>query len=146
MPAATPEQGEAIRDSFETLAEAGFDGARAHLRNAGQAINAGDFAGSVRESITAVESVARTLDEKASLTLAPALRTISEKTNIHPDLMEGFRKIYGYTNDEQGIRHALLDDNAADVDMDDAVFMIGACASFVTYLVGKARRAGLLDP
>ena len=45
--------------------------------------------------------------------------------------------------DEKGIRHALTE-GKADVDMDDAVFMIGACASFVSYLVGKARAAGLI--
>jgi hypothetical protein len=33
----------------------------------------------------------------------------------------------------------------ANVDETDALFMIGACAAFVSYLIGKARSADLLD-
>jgi hypothetical protein len=50
----------------------------------------------------------------------------------------------GYTSDENGIRHALLDDGTAKVDETDALFMIGACAAFVSYLLSKAHAAGLI--
>ena len=53
-----------------------------------------------------------------------------------------FSQRYGYTNDEQGIRHALLDRDAADVGLDEALFMFGACASFAAYLTQKHRQAG----
>ena len=143
MPAATPEEGAAIRNAFDVLSDGGFDGARAHLRASADALNEGDYAGSVRESIHAVESVARRLNADASTSLAPALRTLEQHIALHPALREGFKKIYGYTSDESGIRHALLEGQAG-VDLEDAVFMIGACASFTTYLIGKARRSGLL--
>jgi hypothetical protein len=55
----------------------------------------------------------------------------------------GFGSLYGYTSDEQGIRHALLEPSS-NVDDADALFMIGACAAFVSYLISKARSAGLL--
>ena len=45
--------------------------------------------------------------------------------------------LYGYTSDEKGIRHALLNDDEARVDRDDAVFMLGACAAFASYLWRK---------
>ena len=48
--------------------------------------------------------------------------------------------MYGYTNDENGIRHALLEEGAAAVDLDDAVFMFGACASFAAYLVNRHKQ------
>ena len=48
-----------------------------------------------------------------------------------------------YTNDEKGIRHALLDDGTAKVDEADALFTLGACAAFVSYLINKARMSGL---
>ena len=143
VPAATVEEGEALHRAFQALEVAGFDGARAHLRKSAEAITSSDFPGSVRESIHAVESVARLLEDDASKTLTPALKALRTKVAIHPALEAGFSKIYGYTNDEEGIRHALLEGTAA-VDKEDAVFMLGACASFITYLVGKARRAGLL--
>jgi hypothetical protein len=59
-------------------------------------------------------------------------------------MRQGFKNLYNYTNDEKGIRHSLLDDGTAAVDESDALFMIGACAAFVTYMINKARAAGLL--
>ncbi len=56
----------------------------------------------------------------------------------------GFDSLYGYTSDSQGVRHALLDKGAPDVDETDALFMLGACAAFVSYLINRARAAGLL--
>jgi len=63
---------------------------------------------------------------------------------MHGALKKGFLAIYGFTSDEQGIRHALLDKDAPDVDEVDALFMIGACSAFVSYLINKARLTGLL--
>jgi hypothetical protein len=77
--------------------------------------------------------------------LTGALDRLGKSASIHGALKAGFNSIYGYTNDEKGIRHSLLDSSAPKVDETDALFMIGACASFVSYLIGKARVAGLLD-
>ena len=136
------EQGEAVRRAIETLGESGMEGAAAHLRQAAQHINAGQYGDSIADSIHAVESVARVLDSKASQTLAPALDSL-EKAGLlkHPALKEAFKKLYGYSSDEQGIRHALLDRDSPDVGLDEAMFMFGACASFAAYLVAKQRKA-----
>lgn len=144
VPRATEQEGDAIKRAFTVLADAGLDAARSHLRGAAELINSGKYGDSVRESIHAVESVARTLDPKASKTLNPALKALEKHARIHPALKEGFVKIYGYTSDEGGIRHSLLE-NEPNVDLEDAVFMFGACASFTTYLIGKARKAGLIQ-
>jgi hypothetical protein len=58
-------------------------------------------------------------------------------------MKQGFNSLYGYTSDEQGIRHPMLDDGTANVDETDAIFMIGACAAFISYLINKARIAGI---
>jgi hypothetical protein len=63
---------------------------------------------------------------------------------IHPALGKGFGSLYGFTSDEKGIRHALLDKPGAEVDETDALYMVGSCAAFVSYLINKARQAGLL--
>jgi hypothetical protein len=54
-------------------------------------------------------------------------------------MKKGFLALYGYTSNEQGIRHALLEAGAPAVDETDALFMIGACAAFVSYMINKAR-------
>jgi hypothetical protein len=104
---------------------------------------AGRYADSLRESIHSVESTARVLEPSGSL--SGALARLEKKANIHGALKQGFNSLYGYSSDEQGVRHALLDAGDANVDEADALFMFGACAAFVSYLINKARAAGLLD-
>jgi hypothetical protein len=45
--------------------------------------------------------------------------------------------LYGYSSDEEGVRHALVFKEEAQVDEADALFMLGACASFVSYLLAR---------
>ena len=137
LPAATPDEGNAIVQSLDVLGNAGLNGSASHLRNASACINRGDWGGSVRESIHAVESVARQLDPEAAKTLAPALKSLQRHGRLHPAVTDAFSKLYGYTSDQQGIRHALLDQTDAQVGQDEAVFMLGACASFASYLWRK---------
>ena len=106
LPTATPEEGEALQNALVQLSEAGFSGAREHLRKAGELTNGGDWRGSIRESIHAVESVARRLDPRAAKTLGPAIDRLKNEHGMHPALAEACKKLYGYTSDEDGIRHA----------------------------------------
>ncbi len=142
IPIASEAERSTLERAFADLATSEFHGARAHLREAGITLTAGDYTASIRESIHAVESVARSLE--AAGKLSNALAILEKSAAIHGGLKSGFLSIYGYTSDEQGIRHPLIDGPSAKVDETDALFMIGACASFVSYLIGKARSAGLL--
>ena len=139
-PAATREEGEAILQATTELGAAGLAGAVNHLRKAADCIHQGDPPGAVRESIHAVESTARSFDPKAK-TLDPALRSLEAAGGLYPALKQAFSKLYGFTSDEQGIRHALIDSPQADIGQDEAVFMLGACASFSSYLARKHRRS-----
>ena len=137
FPRSNEAQGEATREAIKTIRDGGMEGPETHLRQAAEHINAQRFAESIKDSIHAVESVARRIDPK-SKPLAPVLNSLEKAGLIkHPALKKAFSKLYGYTSDEQGIRHALLDKNAPDVDLDEAMFMFGACASFAAYLVNK---------
>lgn len=93
-----------------------------------------DYRNAVKESISAVESVARTLTKKDDL--VPALAELEKKHQLHPVLKQGFIKLYSYTNGEDGIRHAMLDDKA-DVTEADARYMLVTCSAFVNYLVSR---------
>jgi hypothetical protein len=141
-PIASTAEHATIVKAFADLDATQFKGARAHLRNAASNLTAGEFADSVRESIHAVESVCQTLDPSADL--SKALARLEQKISIHGGMRKGFTSLYGYTSDEDGIRHALLEGGQARVDEADALFMIGACAAFVSYLLNKARTNGLL--
>ncbi len=143
VPNGSHEENRVIEQAFAALAKAEFRGARSHLRKAAQELSAGRNADSVRESVHAVEAVARTLDPNAQ-TLGPALARLEATTKLNGAMKRGFEALYGFTNTEQGIRHALLEKDAPAVDEADALFMFGASAAFVSYLIGKARAAELL--
>lgn len=138
-PSATPQEGENILRANAELSGEGLVGAVSHLRQAADCVNRGDHSGAVRESIHAVESTARHFDPNAK-TLNEALKALEDGGNLHSALKGAFSKLYGYTSDEQGIRHALIDDPQANVGQEEAVFMLGACASFSSYLARKHQR------
>jgi hypothetical protein len=133
---------ETVKRAFADLAATEFHGARKHLRTAAEELTAGKYSDSIRESIHAVESIVSVLEPKGDF--SAALAKLDAKARIHGGLKAGFNSIYGFTSNEKGIRHPLLDDGSAKVDETDALFMIGACAAFVSYLINKARGAGLL--
>ena len=139
LPAATQQEGRTLTDALRQLKEGGYSGAQTHLQEAGVLINAGEWADSVRESIHGVESVARQLDPGGGKSFGDAMNALEDRARIHPALRRAFGGLYGYTSDEQGIRHAILDMPESPVGRDEAVFMLGACASFVTYLLSKHR-------
>ena len=136
-PISSAEEAEAVKAAVGELVNSGYSGARSHLHNAAQALTAGRYADAVRESIHAVESVALTLSPSSN-TLGPALSALEKQGYIHPAMKSGFSNLYGYTNDEGGIRHALLDDGDPKVTESDALYMFGSCASFAAYLSRSA--------
>lgn len=140
FPAATNEEGKAIIGATAELAKVGLAGAVSHLRKASDYINQRDYPGAVRESIHAVESTARQIAPDAK-TLGPALKSLERAGALHPALEKAFSNLYGYTSNEQGIRHALIDNQQANVGQDEAVFMLGACAAFSSYLARKHRQS-----
>lgn len=142
-PIASPHEANTLQKAVGDTTIAGFNGARQHLQSAAEYATLGKWADSIRESVHAVEAAARILSP-GSHQLGPALATLGKNGMIHGALKKGFSEIYGFTSDESGIRHALLDKDSAEVDETDALFMLGACAAFVSYLINKGRQAGLL--
>ena len=143
VPNASQEEGEVIRQAFADLTTGPFDGARHHLQQAAAFINAGDAAKAVAQAIHSVESVARVIAPNKNFN--QALATLNAESAMHPALKDALTKLYGYASDEKGIRHPLLESDVAKVHMPEAVFMYGACASFITYLIARAREGGLLN-
>ena len=99
-----------------------------------------DYRNSIKESISAIESLVKVISEKPKATLGEALTSLKPKIGLHPALEGGFKQIYGYTNDSSGIRHALMDES--NCDFDDAKYMLVSCSAFINYLICKAQKAG----
>lgn len=139
VPIASEEDAKVAQKAFAALNTNVYSGARKHLTTAAERLTAGDWPGAIRESMQAVESVVRVLTGEGAF--SKAIAVLEERWSIHGSLKAAFGNLYGYTSDEPGIRHPLLDDPKAAVDEADALFMFGACSSFVSYLVGKERQS-----
>lgn len=100
-----------------------------------------DYRNSIKESISAVESVSKVISGNAKDSLGAAIDKIKGKIAIHPALEKGLKNLYGYTSDGDGIRHALMD--ASNCDFEDAKFMLVSCSAFINYLIVKADKAGI---
>ncbi|MCJ7614296.1 hypothetical protein MUO71_06000, partial [Candidatus Bathyarchaeota archaeon] len=68
-----------------------------------------------------------------------ALKAVEPKIGLHGALKQSFIKLYAYTSDAEGIRHALMD--APTLSSEDAKFMLVSCSAFVNYLTAKAEKA-----
>lgn len=95
-----------------------------------------DYRNSIKESISAVECLVKSFNDKGKGTLGALLGKMKKEGKIHASLSEGFSTIYGYTSDESGIRHSLMEDGR-DVTKNEAMFMLVSCSAFVNYLQGK---------
>ena len=136
LPAVSEQEGDALIRAIGDLESGGLRGAAQHLREAGQRLNGREWPGSVRASIHAVESVAKQVAPGNAGTLGTALTVLEGKGSLHGALKAGFSSLYGYASDEPGVRHALLADESK-VTQDEAIYMIGACAAFCSYLWRK---------
>jgi hypothetical protein len=141
-PIGTDEEAATIGKAFADLKASGLAGSREHLKSASAELSAGNFSDSIRESVHAVESVVGVLEPSGDF--GKALAKLEAKAKIHGALVSGFKSVYGFSSDEQGIRHPLLDKEAPAVDEVDAMFMLGACSAFISYLINKSRAVGLL--
>ena len=133
----TDEQAQAFKNAIKDAEVRNATAARKQLIAAGIALRNGDWAGSICESIHAVEAVAVSLASSEN-TLGAALNVIERRGRLHGSLKEAFKKLYGYSSDAEGIRHSLVFENEAQADEADALFMLGACASFVSYLLARS--------
>lgn len=90
-----------------------------------------DFDNSIKESISSVESLCQIITGNNKATLGDALKLLKDK--IHPALKSAFEKLYGYTSDANGIRHAngLGEGNST---FEEAKYMLISCSAFVNYL------------
>ena len=102
-----------------------------------------NYRNSIKESISAVESIAKLLTNEKNAELKLALNKLDGQLEppLHGALKSAFLKLYGYTSDGDGIRHALTEND--NVSFEDAKFMLVACSAFVNYLLSKAKIAGI---
>ena len=95
-----------------------------------------DYRNSIKESISAVESLVVKTGSADNSTFGQLLNRLENERGLHPALKAAFGSLYGYTSDESGVRHALTEDGRT-VDFHEAKFMLVVCSAFVNFINGK---------
>jgi len=115
-----------------------------HIRTAlallGQRPNP-DYRNSIKESVSAVESVVNAYAGTDANGVAKAVEALAKKVEIHPALRAAVKQLYGYSSDANGVRHAILDQ--ATIGYAEAAFMLVACSAFVNFFTEKVREASV---
>jgi len=121
-----------------------FNGVHTHLETALKMLSdrkSPDYRNSIKESISAVESICISISGNLKASLGDALKLLETKIQLHGALKQGFSSLYGYSSDADGIRHAMLDET--NVDFEDAKYMLISCSAFINYLIVKAQKNGI---
>lgn len=96
-----------------------------------------DYKNCIKESISAVEAICKIIGDDSKADLRKALKRLKDVgINIPPTLEAAWEKMYAYTCDEGGIRHAekLFE---SDVTFQQAKYMLVSCSAFVNYLISE---------
>ena len=106
-----------------------------------------EYRNSIKESISAVEALCNRINQKADNTsrgepFGQAINNVKEKIELNSQLVSGFHKIFGYTNNpETGIRHWAED--VPDIQFEDAKYFLVTCSAFINYLVFLSNKADI---
>ena len=120
--------------------QSNYDGCREHIKKAVSFLanrEHKDYKNCIKESISAVETICQIIIGSNTATLNKAIQKLKNKgIKIHPVLETAFTKLYAYTSDEGGIRHAegLF---VSEVSFEEAKFMLVSCSAFVNYLIAE---------
>jgi hypothetical protein len=136
----------AVSSAIEISDRKGLKGVYDHLSSAVRCFSSRpepDYRNTIKEAISAIESVAKLITGKDSGGLKDALKELETHIPIHGSLKQGMLNLYGYASDEDGIRHAIVEEK--NVSFDEAKLALVICSSLVHYLIAKADVVGLLE-
>lgn len=131
--------------AIEEACDNTYQGPRTHISKAVALISDRehkDYKNCIKESISAVESICSIIVGNESATLGSAIKQLKDKgLKIHSALEGALSRLYGYTSDEGGIRHAegMFE---TEVTFEEAKFMLVSCSAFVNYLTANYGKVG----
>ncbi len=128
VPILSDQEKEEVEKAYSTV----FNEANRHVK---KAINLladredPDYENSIKESISAVESIAKEITGKEK-----ALNVLTQSLQLHPSFKEALDKLYNWTSKDGGIRHG-KSSKSLTPDQNTAMFMLVICSSFVNYII-----------
>ncbi|MDR1014603.1 MAG: hypothetical protein LBL86_06450 [Coriobacteriales bacterium] len=141
IPITNEQELESIAESTQTR----FASVNTHMQKALSLYanrTAPDYENSIKESISAVEALCVTITGLTGkqATLGATIKRLKDSgVAVHGALETAFSNLYGYTSDENGIRHGGVDFKNAPAE--DAKYMLVSCSAFVNYLIEKLAKS-----
>ncbi|MBF0518546.1 MAG: hypothetical protein HQK92_02355 [Nitrospirae bacterium] len=126
-------------EAIERAIDSAQDSVKTHLHRSLELLSNRenpDYRNSMKEAISAVESLVKITvgDEKG--TLGQLIKKLEDKKiELHSALKSALSNLYGYTSDENGIRHALMESST--IRFEDAKFFLVICSAFINYIKAK---------
>lgn len=109
---------------------------KAHLSHALSLMsdrNRPDYRNSGKESISAVESLVKIVTASSNGTLGQLIKELERSKVLPPTLKSVYSALYGYASQEDGIRHALIEESR--FEYPEARYMLIVCSAFVNYVI-----------
>lgn len=125
-------------NEIEEVLDSQYTPVKRHLSNALELMSDKenpDFPNSIKESITAVESMAKIITGRES-DLASCLKQMN--LDLNKQFITGMNHIYGWTCKEDGIRHGHTREELK-TGFDEAKYMLVSCSAFINYLISKQK-------
>ena len=88
-----------------------------------------DYENSIKESISAVESIAKEITGKEK-----SLTALTQELKLHPNFTKGLDELYNWSSKE--FRHGTRG-KPIKIDPDTARFMLVICSAFMSYIISK---------
>ena len=123
-------------EEIEKVLKIEYNGAKRHLSNALaflSDIKTPDYPNSIKESISAVEAVAKEITGKQT-DLASCLKVID--LDLNKQFKTAMTNMYGWTCKEDGIRHGHTGEELK-TSFEEAKYMLVTCSAFVNYMIAK---------
>jgi hypothetical protein len=144
VPIASETEVRSVAEAVESARRHGLAGVDLHLRSALERLSdrkAPDYRNCIKEAISAVEALCGIIAADKQATLGQALKVVEQHVDLHRALTDAWMKLYGWTSDDQGIRHALLEEPS--LTQADARYMLVSCSAFVGLLIEKCAASGI---
>jgi hypothetical protein len=122
---------------IEEVFESKYDTVKGHLSKALELLSDRenpDYQNSIKESISAVESIVNIVMGKANIALNKGLQSLPFE--IDNNFKQGMIRLYSWTSSSDGIRHGAHEGEILS-GFDEAKYMLVSCSAFINYLISK---------
>jgi hypothetical protein len=120
-----------------------YETAREHLKKALILLSRRedpDFNNSIKESISALESLCQALDNSHK-TLGDCIKALAQRTGVNGILADSLSKMYASASEL--VRHGKKEE--VEVDLDDAKFFLISCSAWMNYIYMRAEKSGIVE-